>query len=157
MSAAQNFTNSWLRHRLVGNEIVDMVSDEHLNFRPWDKAMTLKELVLHMLFSADMFTEAVKQGAFVPPAGSQPEVNTAEELKQLVHEVTAKTRETMESLSEDQFSSLVDLTKLFGTQMPGKSVLHVMRDHEIHHKGQLFVYARMIGLENLPMFVKKQL
>jgi uncharacterized damage-inducible protein DinB len=157
MSTAQNFTNSWLRHRLVANEIVEMVSDEHLDFRPWEKAMTLKELVLHMLFSAAMFTEAVKEGAFVPPAGSQPNVETAEQLKELVREVTAKTRATMESLSDEQFANLVDLTKLFGTKMPGKSLLHVMRDHEIHHKGQLFVYARMIGLENLPMFVKQQL
>ena len=157
MSTAQNFTNIWLRHRLVGNEIVDMVSDDHLNFRPWDKAMTLKELVLHMLFSADMFTNAVKQGEFIPSAQPQPEVHTAAELKQLVHEMTAKTKETLEGLSEEQFTNSVDMTKLFGAQIPGKSLLHLMRDHEIHHKGQLFVYARMIGLENLPMFVKHQL
>jgi uncharacterized damage-inducible protein DinB len=157
MSESQIFTNIWLRHRLVGNEIVDMLSDEHLSFRPWEKAMTLKELVLHMLYSADMFTGAVKEGAFVPSEGSPPDVQTAEELKQLVQELTAKTRETIESLSDEQLSAIVDLTKLFGAKMPGKSLLHVMRDHEIHHKGQLFVYARMIGLEHLPMFVKSKL
>ncbi|WP_349679045.1 MULTISPECIES: DinB family protein [Aneurinibacillus] len=28
-----------------------------------------------------------------------------------------------------------------------------MIDHEVHHKGQLFLYARLIGIEKLPFFI----
>lgn len=152
----QIITNMWLFHRLVGNEIIDMVSDEHLDFRPWEGAMTLKELALHIVFSTHKFAETVQLGTTVSST-VEKEVNTAEELKQLVHEVTEKTKTILEGLTEEKLKAVVDATRVIGTYLPGTSLLHIMRDHEIHHKGQLFVYARMIGLENLPMFMKHRL
>ncbi|MED1206050.1 DinB family protein [Heyndrickxia acidicola] len=29
-----------------------------------------------------------------------------------------------------------------------------MIDHEIHHKGQIFPYARLIGIEKLPEYIR---
>ncbi|MED4401560.1 DinB family protein [Metabacillus fastidiosus] len=156
MSEAQTIKNIWLLHRVVGNEIVDMLSDEHLDFRPWDGAMTLKELVLHTVIGTHKFAEAVQLGTTVSST-VEKEVNTAEELKQLVHEVTEKTTEVLDGLTDEKLSALVDATRLVGTYMPGKSLLHTMRDHEIHHKGQLYVYIRMIGFEQVPPFMKLRL
>ncbi|WP_279401879.1 DinB family protein [Piscibacillus salipiscarius] len=30
--------------------------------------------------------------------------------------------------------------------------LQGMYEHEIHHKGQLFIYARMVGVKDVPFF-----
>jgi uncharacterized damage-inducible protein DinB len=31
--------------------------------------------------------------------------------------------------------------------MTRKSLLHMMSEHEVHHRGQLYVYLRMLGVE----------
>lgn len=156
MSKTKAFLDSWLRHRLVATDIIEMVNDKDLDFKPWEGAMSLKELTLHIVQSADMFVRATQLGTLDKPAGVQ-EITTAEELKQVVRDLTANTQSNLESLTDEHFDNLVDLTDLFGSHLPGHVLLHMMRDHEIHHKGQLFIYARMIGLENLPLFVKHQL
>ncbi len=33
-----------------------------------------------------------------------------------------------------------------------KKYLLAMYDHEIHHKGQLFIYARLVGVKDVPFF-----
>jgi len=40
-------------------------------------------------------------------------------------------------------------------KMPGMVLLESGKDHEIHHKGQLFTYARLLGIKSLPFFVNR--
>lgn len=150
------FLDSWLRHRLVTVELVDMLTEDSLNFKPWDGAMTLSELVVHMMTSGTWFSEAVKQGALGKP-GEKPAISSLTDLKKYVQDATEQTKSTISSLTDEDMEKPVDATKVFGTKLPGKVILASMRDHEIHHKGQLFVYARMTGVQNPPLFVKTSL
>ncbi|KYD26597.1 MULTISPECIES: DinB family protein [Geobacillus] len=43
----------------------------------------------------------------------------------------------------------------FGIHIPAAQLLPMAMDHEIHHKGQLFVYVRAMGHTDLPLFVKR--
>ncbi|WP_147535181.1 DinB family protein [Bacillus marasmi] len=154
MSKAKQFVDSWMVHRAVTEELIEFVSDKDLDFKPWADAMSLKKLILHMITSADLFATAAKEGAIIDQSGAGSEIQTAEALKQFAREVSSKTTATFENLSDNQFDELIDLTSFFGTKLPGHVLLQMTRDHEIHHKGQLFTYLRMIGKENLPMFKK---
>ncbi len=58
-------------------------------------------------------------------------------------------------MSDDDFDRTLDLTAIFGTQMSTAQFLQLAMDHEIHHKGQLFVYVRGMGHTDLPLFVKR--
>ncbi len=155
MSKAAQFVDSWLRHRLVTVELVDMVDDDSLNFKPWDGAMTLGELAIHIVTGGILFGNAVKNG--VLGKSEKPPISSMRELKKFVHEETEKAKEILLSITDEQMESQVDVTKLFGTHLQGKVLLAAMRDHEIHHKGQLFVYARMTGVQNPPSFVKSRM
>ncbi|TCW38917.1 DinB family protein [Laceyella sacchari] len=157
MSKANGFVNSWLRHRLVLLELLEHLQDEHLDYRPWEKGMSLKELVLHILQSADMFVNSVIAGHFVSPAEPEKAVNTVAELRELAQALTDKNRQSLSSLPDEKFAAMVDVTKPFGRPFSGEVLLQMMRDHEIHHKGQLYTYARIVGVETLPLFVKLQL
>ncbi|SFI61390.1 DinB family protein [Thermoflavimicrobium dichotomicum] len=157
MSKAENVLKAWLRHRLVLLEVLDLLEDQHLNYKPWENAMTLQQLVTHILFSANMFAKAVKAGKIVPPASSNPpEVQTVSDLKKLAEEITEETKKTITEFSDEKLETPVDMTQLFGTHLPGKSILRIMNEHEIHHKGQLYVYLRLVGVKELPLFVKRQ-
>lgn len=150
------FVGSWLRHRLVTVELVDMLLEDSLDFKPWDGAMTLSQLVVHIMTSGTWFTEAVKQGVLGKP-GDKPAISSLTELKKFTQDTTEQTKAILSSLTDEDMDRLVDATKVFGTKLPRKVLLASMRDHEIHHKGQLFVYARMTGVKNPPMFVKTNL
>jgi uncharacterized damage-inducible protein DinB len=148
----KNFIGSWMSHRKALLEIIEALNDnDNLQYKPWDGGMTLSELVLHISSSTAMFANTVKQGVFVPPTTPKtPE--TIEELKQLVQSETDQTISILESITDEQLNQLVEFA---GMKMPGMAMLESAKDHEIHHKGQLFTYARLIGIEELPFFVSR--
>jgi uncharacterized damage-inducible protein DinB len=159
MNRMEQFVDSWLRHRLVVNELLEKFADKHLEFKPYEKAMSLKELVLHTIFSGVIFASALKTGkASLPDPSQLPPIDSMEGLRRLVAKVTERTKADLLELTEEKLDALVDFTALLGTHLPGEVLLTLMRDHEIHHKGQLYIYARLTGVEEkLPMFVKIEL
>ncbi|RFU67922.1 DinB family protein [Peribacillus saganii] len=151
MAKINGFIDSWVSHRKALLELVDTFGDEQLHFKPWENAMNLSELVLHITGATSMFVQTVKKGVFTPP----PElisVETARDLKAVVQAETEKTVSDLKSLTDEQLEQLVEF---YGMKMPGLALLESGKDHEIHHKGQLFTYARLIGIETLPFFVSR--
>jgi uncharacterized damage-inducible protein DinB len=157
MNQSKAFVDSWLRHRLVVIEILEKFTDEQLEYKPWDKGMTLKQLVLHIVESAKFFVNTVKEGKLSKNPERKAEINSIDELRQYTQELTEETKNHLTELSDEHFQNLVDVSAMFGTNLPGSALLQLMRDHEIHHKGQLMVYARLLGIESLPLFIKRDL
>lgn len=156
MGKADSFVSQWLRHRTVLLELLDLVTDEHTHFKPWEGALSLSDLAIHIAGSGVMFVTTVQTGTLTPPSSSAaPKAETMEDTRRIVRELTNQTKVNMASLTEAQLEGIVDASQTFGFSAPGKVFLHTMREHEIHHKGQLFVYARLIGLEKLPFFVNR--
>jgi uncharacterized damage-inducible protein DinB len=62
-------------------------------------------------------------------------------------EVVAK----VAALTPEQLSEVV---APFGPEkaLSREQLLHAMHEHEIHHRGQLYVYLRMLGAEVPPLF-----
>ncbi|MCM3586008.1 DinB family protein [Mesobacillus maritimus] len=149
MSRVDSYKDGWLSHRKALQALIETLENKNLSFKPWDNAMSLSELVLHISSSTSMFVRTVNEGIFTPPnEGKTPE--TVEELKQMVQSDTDKTLTYLESITEEQLNQLVQFS---GMKMTGLAMLETAKDHEIHHKGQLFTYARLIGVEELPFFV----
>jgi uncharacterized damage-inducible protein DinB len=147
----KNYISGWMSHRKALLELINTLDSDNLQYKPWDGAMTLSELVLHISTSTGMFANTVKQGVFVPPTTPKtPE--TIDELKQIVQSETEQTKSILETITEEQLDQLVEFA---GMKMPGMAMLETAKDHEVHHKGQLFTYARLIGIEELPFFVSR--
>lgn len=151
MTQKSALITGWMSHRKVLLEIVGKLEDQHVSYKPWEGAMSLSELVLHMTSAMGMFAQTVKNGTFTPPA-AQPEVKTINELKETIQKETEETKSQLESLTDDQLAQIVEFA---GMQMPGIALLESGKDHEIHHKGQLFTYARLVGVEELPFFINR--
>jgi uncharacterized damage-inducible protein DinB len=151
MTTMNVFVSNWLNHRKVLLALLDTVENEHIQYKPWEKAMSLSTLVLHINGAMDMFAQTVKNGVFTPPSTAK-QVETIEELKTIVAADTASTKALLESLSDEQLDKEIDF---HGMNMPGIVLLENAKDHEIHHKGQLFIYLRLLGIETLPFFVSR--
>jgi len=149
---AQMMMEEWLRHRAVLPQILAQVPPEKVGFQPWEGAMSLGKLTVHTVASTHFFVSAVASGEFT--SQTPPEVSSMEELLQVVADYTAKSKSVYESLSDAQLPEMLE-AKFMHLTLPKQAFLASMRDHEVHHKGQLFVYARMAGAKEMPFFVSR--
>lgn len=151
LSHVEQFVQQWKAQRDVMEGVLARVPDDQAGFKPWDDAMSLGELALHAATSAKFFAQVAATGEFSRPSVT---ATSMAEVRQSVRELSDDTLALLESVSDERWSESVDLTRIFGREVQVSGMLYGMRDHEIHHKGQLFVYARMVGAQDLPMFTK---
>lgn len=154
MTKAQRFLQSFMMHRSVLPELVSKLSDKDLTYTPWEGALSTRDLVWHMLTSSYGFTKAAATGTF-ERSREKPDFQNVEDLQKAVQEFTDKTVALIDSMPDERVDAMVDMTAIFGTEVSAGTLLQTMRDHEIHHKGQLFTYARLVGVDSVPMFIKR--
>ncbi|MCL6454212.1 MAG: DinB family protein [Alicyclobacillus sp.] len=155
MNRTEQFVTSWLSHRAVTQDVLNLVPDDAVDFRPWDNAMTLGQLAQHIAGAALMFASVVDKGEFVGRDRSVDALDSMAAVRTAFAEHTERTEAILRGLDDAKLDNVIDTSAVFGAQFPGYAVLQMMRDHEIHHKGQLFVYARMVGVEQMPLFVQR--
>jgi uncharacterized damage-inducible protein DinB len=149
---AKQMMNQWLKHRLVLEELLKWIPDEHINYKPWNGAMALGDLAQHVAGSTDMFVTIAKTGkgkiGFPPIA----KCDTMAEVLDIVHSLTEKTKAIYASLTDEELEIEYDSPHP-NLKGPRFKLVAIANDHEIHHKGQLFTYARMVGIQKLPFFI----
>ncbi|WP_199426793.1 DinB family protein [Thermaerobacillus caldiproteolyticus] len=154
MNRTSQLVQYFLSHRSVTVELVNKIEKEHYDYKPTPTSMPAKDLVTHILFSFYKFARAAKSGN---PAVFRVKIEETEtDLRKLAEAYTEKTRSLLESLTDEDFDRVLDLTKIFGVRLSVAQLLQSAMDHEIHHKGQLFVYVREMGHTELPFFIKRK-
>ncbi|WP_175072817.1 DinB family protein [Terribacillus sp. AE2B 122] len=149
MSKTAYWKENWLQHRNVLIQLIDQIEDGHLDFKPWEDAMTLRDLVLHVTAWNGVFVNMVKTESMTTP--DLPEVHTMEDLRKAVKHFTDQTIKDFEKITDEELA-LDNEAKILGMQGKKELYLQAMYDHELHHKGQLFIYARLVGAKDLPFF-----
>jgi uncharacterized damage-inducible protein DinB len=144
------YKEDFLSHRKVTKELAEKIDKKNYGYRPTDTSMTAEELVTHMLSSFHQFA--------CMAAGKEPEkLHEGTEdvsLNELADRYTEASVKVIESMDEETLEQTVDLTEMMGTKLPAWRLLEIAIDHEINHKGNLFVYVRELGYNQLPMYVK---
>lgn len=143
------FTKVWLSHRTVLHSLLEIVNEEQIHYKPWEGAMSFGEQALHIAKATDMFVRLALTGEVKRP-DAPAAIETIEELKLTVQRYTNQTKADLETITSEQLESQREFGKV---QAPGSFWLEKAKDHEIHHKGQLFIYARLLGIKKLPFFV----
>ncbi len=154
MKQVDSLLQAWLRHRDALVALVDVTPEGNQNFTPWEGAWTYALLTLHIVGMGEWFMQAVASGEMANPE-PPVQVTSMQQLKEIVHEVTKRTTDTFKALPDEQLSAEINSSKIFGANLTGAQIIEAMFEHEIHHKGQLFVYARMCGVENPPFFFNR--
>lgn len=149
MSTVDEVVNGWLKHRLVVHDLLDLVDDEHVEFSPWDGAYTLGGLAVHIATSMDMFAKLIVNGQFEQP--KTEDYKTIQDVRDIVSKYTEMTTWDLKSLDRTKLNAEIEFNR---DKAPGSFWLSNAIDHEIHHKGQLFTYVRMTGVEKVPFFMK---
>ncbi|SES31018.1 DinB family protein [Salisediminibacterium halotolerans] len=146
----ETLKQKFFAHRDVTNELASMINQDRYSFKPAETSMDAETLIKHIMKSANIFI------AFA--AGKQPldlgEKEQAVNLAEYAQTYTDETIALFDELSEDGLDELIDMTEIFGAKIPAHQVIELAIDHEIHHKGNLFVYLRMMGYDDLPLYVR---
>jgi uncharacterized damage-inducible protein DinB len=153
MTRAQKLVQHFLSHRNVTVELINKIEEKHYDYKPTPTSMSAKDLATHILFSFYKFANTAKHGD--PTLFTEKIEETETDLQKLAQTYTEKTKQLLESLTDEDFERVLDLTNVFGAKFPAAQLLKIAMDHEIHHKGQLFVYVREMGHTDLPLFVKR--
>ncbi|ALX50205.1 DinB family protein [Lentibacillus amyloliquefaciens] len=143
--------NGWLQHRMILDDLLALVDDDYVDYRPWDGAMSLGELAIHIVTSTHMFVNGIKKGEFEAP----PEENnykTINDIRTIVQRYTEETKEEIATIFTYQMKGYIQFNKL---RAPGTYWFSNAIDHEVHHKGQLFTYVRMTGVKDVPNFTRQ--
>ncbi|NJP38018.1 DinB family protein [Alkalicoccus luteus] len=151
MTKSTSFLKKYfLSHREVTKELTEKIASEDYAYKPTDTSMTAEELVTHMLTSFHQFA-CIAAGEEPEKLHEDTEQATLQELAERYTDASVK---KIESISDERLEETIDLSETFGMKVPAWRLIEIGIDHEINHKGNLFVYVRSLGFNELPMFVK---
>jgi uncharacterized damage-inducible protein DinB len=129
--------------------VLARVPQEHLEWRPHAKAMTLGQLAMHVATIPGGVAEFVVADAKEVPGFPQPTVDNVRQLLPLLDESVANARAVLASMTDAQMQATWRLVNGAQTIMavPRMAFLRtVMLNHWYHHRGQLSTYLRHLGV-----------
>ena len=134
------------RYRSVTLQTLDLVPDEKLSWRPATGLRTFAEQFLHIAQTEGFYTQGFFKndwniGCFARPA--------AEITRQMAREKLAETRQfTLAGLDALDPKNLDSMVTVPGIPVPWplRGWLWYLVEHEVHHKAQLALYLREIGV-----------
>jgi uncharacterized damage-inducible protein DinB len=129
--------------------VLERVPDAHLGWKPHAKSMTLGQLAMHVATTPGGVAEIASQPSIELPEFDQPAATKSAELIPALEESVAKANRLLGGM--DDAALAVTWKVMNGGQevmaMPRAAVLRaIMLNHWYHHRGQLSVYLRLLGV-----------
>jgi uncharacterized damage-inducible protein DinB len=131
--------------------VLDRYPEEHADWRPHEKSMSLVELASHVA-NLPRLGESIAETPefdFAASPYTPPTARTRAEILDLFDERSAAARKAVASLDADSMRANWKLRagdKIFASEPRSYQLRHVMLSHMIHHRGQLTVYYRLLGV-----------
>lgn len=155
MHGMKIFFKHWNRVNDIFLRLIRQIPEDKLDLRPTPKNFTMKELVVHTAHAEKVFTETAIKGEvniedFTSPEYAPPEMNTVDEIYQYAKQVHRETDEKIASMSDEEL--ITRMVKAPWGDMPVFYHVNGAYEHLWHHRGQLYIYLRMAGVED-PAFV----
>jgi uncharacterized damage-inducible protein DinB len=145
-NTAQEYADAFIRHRQPILDLLAQIPAEHSTFAIRAGAMNFVQMVDHLSMTDDYLQTALLGEKFVPAAPSPDLAAALEKLKNNTPKVVA----FLEGISDEQLNADINA---FRQTWKVYRLIEFGREHEAHHKGQLWLMARAIGIEP-PMFYR---
>jgi len=131
--------------------VLERVPDNHLAWRPHEKARTLGQLAMHVVTVPGTVAElaASPSPAQIPNFAQEPGLKTASELVPALDQSIARARQMLEGIDDAELLATWRLMR--GDRelvaLPRIVFLRsVLLNHWYHHRGQLTVYLRQLDV-----------
>jgi uncharacterized damage-inducible protein DinB len=144
-----SYLRNWNRIHKQTARIMALAPDDKYDWKPAETAMTLGELMNHLWLSELGLAEGALAGE--RSAERPAPLRHSAELVAAFDKSHAELAERVAALTPEQ---LAETVTPFGPEYPmqRRVILTMLNEHEIHHRGQLYVYLRMVGCELPPLY-----
>jgi uncharacterized damage-inducible protein DinB len=129
--------------------VLERVPNDRLGWKPHTKSMSLGQLALHVATTPGAVSDIVRQSPFPVPEFIQPSATSAAELVPTLEQSVAKAKENLRAIGDDGLGNMwrvVDGDKELMAMPVGGVLRFIMLNHWYHHRGQLSVYLRELGV-----------
>lgn len=131
-------------------KILLRIPNESLGWRPHEKSMSLVQLARHIAWLPSWVKLAITQTEHDLASGFVfPEIKETSDLLELFEEKITEAKRLLEDVSEETLNEMWTLRvgEHVVFKLPKKAVIRsVCFNHSYHHRGQLTVYLRLLGV-----------
>ena len=139
------------------DKAIALIPEDKLDYKPFEEAMTAAELGYHIYAVSFVYTAGTIKGKFsnedyaiIPFDFSK--IKTTQELLEYGAKVRDYIRKALdESITEADMDKEITYTCWGGLKLKGFESLSTILEEVIHHRGQLCLYLRMLGIK--PPFI----
>jgi uncharacterized damage-inducible protein DinB len=149
MATSEVFVQELEHEAKTTRRILERVPNAHLGWKPHQKSWSLGQLALHIATLPGAIAELASAPSIQAPVFVQPGASNAAELLPVLDDSVAKAKGILRSL--DEASMMATFRVRSGDRevmaLPRAAFLRaIMLNHWYHHRGQLSVYLRQLGV-----------
>jgi uncharacterized damage-inducible protein DinB len=137
------FLDKWNKSESFTLEVVEMMPEGLLDYRPHPTAMTFSEQISHLSLTMLRLSKGFLNGE-EPNFDTQIIPTTKQGLMDYVKNCYAYSRSSVKALSQSQLEEQLDS---FVGRVNRRQIIALMDDHTTHHRGAAVSYLRANGIE----------
>ena len=131
------------RHLKETLPLIEQLSEVNIMSKPCPECKEVGEVVLHMVRSAEFYMRGITTNQWEPLVYSLEQYDSAEAIIELATEVFKRVDVYADMISSSDLGRRV---KPFDQSATIAELLLEMIEHSIHHRGQITVYYRLLGM-----------
>ncbi|MHA3964044.1 MAG: DinB family protein [Candidatus Thorarchaeota archaeon SMTZ1-45] len=131
------------RHLDETMPLIEQLRDVDIMSKPISEGREIGEVVLHLIRSLEYYMRGIVESFWEPLPYTLETYNTPEAIIQLAENVFKKVSEYM------YFVRLINLKEIFDSfnrSATSAEIILEMLEHSVHHRGQITVYYRLLGI-----------
>jgi uncharacterized damage-inducible protein DinB len=149
---AQNYFQSqypqvWERASDYTFEVAKAMPEENYGFKPQDEAMTFGGQLLHIVDNISFLTRLISGESKTFYDRTKSEDLSKDQILEILKKANDYVGKLIVEISIDDLNSAIEFRNL---EMSKENIFYLLRDHQVHHRGQCIVYLRMAGVKAPP-------
>ncbi|HLP84894.1 MAG TPA: DinB family protein [Phycisphaerales bacterium] len=151
MSKADLFLAEYERELTTTRRFLERIPGDRLAWKPHEKSMSVGQLAHHIAETPEMVLRTFVRDEVTPPdlSTSRLQPPTLSAVLQTLESGAVYVREALPKVNDHQMAALVGVVVAGRTLMSSPRevfIRSIMFNHWYHHRGQLGVYLRLLGV-----------
>jgi uncharacterized damage-inducible protein DinB len=135
--------------------VLERIPGDRLSWRPHPKSMSLGQLALHIATTPGAVAQVAAQDTMERPQFDRPEPKSKREVLEALEQSLASAMEFLRGLDDARATQTWSMTlagkPIFSLPRIGL-VRTIMLNHWYHHRGEMQVYLRLLGVPVPPVY-----
>src|SRR6266571_5973488 len=149
MSTIEALLQELEQEKQTTKRVLERVPEDRLTWKPHEKSMSMGQLALHVATVPGAIAEISRQSPFKVGQFIQPPATSAAELVPALEQSIAKACDVLRTMDDAALAKTwraMDGDREIFAIPVGALYRTIMLNHWYHHRGQLSVYLRLLGV-----------